>query len=75
LEPINTKRSLFAMPAISVATAEYHHRQARTFIMLANSTSDPEITTRLINLAAKHTALAQEAERNPLFKPDHDILH
>jgi hypothetical protein len=57
------------MPAISVATAEYHHRQARTLILLANSTRDPQTATQLLKLAAEHTALASEAERVPLRRP------
>ena len=41
-----------------MATAEYHRRQANTLILLSNSTTDPRTATRLMTLAAEHTALA-----------------
>jgi hypothetical protein len=44
-----------------VANADYHHRQARTILLLAASTRDRDAAAALIKLAGEHTALANAA--------------
>jgi hypothetical protein len=44
-----------------VANADYHHRQARTILLLAASTRDRDTAAALIKLAGEHTALANAA--------------
>jgi hypothetical protein len=47
----------------TMATVNYHRRQAETLIRLANSTSDPETAAALTRLAADHARLADEADK------------